>query len=66
MANDERPEDANTPEADPLDVPYPEDSDMTDLGKIWAYANDRSESRMVETAKRVLEWKKKNGHIPGE
>jgi len=58
--DEERPEVPENTPSDPLDVPYPEDSDMTELGKIWAYANDRSESRMVETMKRVLERKNKD------
>ena len=64
--NEERPDVPENTSSDPLDVPYPEDSNMTELGKIWAYANDRSESRIVESLKAALESKKKMGHIPGE
>lgn len=49
MANEERPDVPEGDPSDPLDAPYPEDADMTDLGKAYAWANDRSESRLLQT-----------------
>ncbi len=49
MANDERPDVPEGDPSDPLDAPYPDNPNLSELGKVFSWANDRSESRLAET-----------------
>jgi len=55
--DEERPDVPENPSSDPLDAPYPDDPKLTELGKVFAWANDRSESRLAQTLAEVAKRK---------